>query len=268
MKDRASEVYAVLERPVRVWAIAAIHGETMRLTALHDRLAERLHPGDRLVYLGNYLGYGQDVAGTVEELLAFRRDVLTMPGIEPWDVVYLRGAQEEMWHKLLQLQFAPAPRQALGWMLEHGLGATLAAYGASPEIARQRALEGAVAITRWTNQLRAAMHKRAGHDELMAALRRYAVTDNGRLLFVHAGIDPHRPLSEQGDTFWWGSGYMASMSQPFAGFAKIVRGFDRQGGGRRIGEYDICIDGGCGFGGPLFALCIAPSGAILDWLEA
>ena len=36
-------------------------------------------------------------------------------------VAYLRGAQEEMWAKLLQLQFATDPRQVLGWMLSHGV---------------------------------------------------------------------------------------------------------------------------------------------------
>ena len=38
---------------------------------------------------------------------------------------YLRGSQEEMWHKVLQLQFAADPRGVLAWMLEQGLGTTL-----------------------------------------------------------------------------------------------------------------------------------------------
>ena len=87
--------------------------------------------GDRLVYLGNCLGHGAEVRGAIDELLGFRRQILARPGMFPFDIAYLRGAQEEMWQKLLQLQFAPNPREVLGWMLEHGVGATLSAYGGS-----------------------------------------------------------------------------------------------------------------------------------------
>src|SRR3546814_14736289 len=72
-----------------------------------DLLAARLLPGDRLVYLGNMVGHGTATIATLDELLAFRRDFLCLPGVEPEDIVYLRGAQEEMWRKLLQIQFAP-----------------------------------------------------------------------------------------------------------------------------------------------------------------
>src|ERR1700731_2258303 len=43
-----SSVYAVLRRSRRVWAVASVHGEAERLTALHSRLAERLQYGDRI----------------------------------------------------------------------------------------------------------------------------------------------------------------------------------------------------------------------------
>jgi serine/threonine protein phosphatase 1 len=37
----------------------------------------------------------------------------------------------------------------------------------------------------------------------VSALRRAAYTDDGALLFVHAGVDPDRPLSAQSDSLWW-----------------------------------------------------------------
>src|SRR5690606_37790686 len=109
----------------RIWAVAAIHGEAARLVRLHESLWPRLRAGDRLVYLGNYLGRGPDIPGTVAELLAFRCAVLAKPGGFACDVVFLRGAQEEMWQKLLQLQFASAPREVFSWMLQHGVAETL-----------------------------------------------------------------------------------------------------------------------------------------------
>src|SRR3546814_16714501 len=63
--------------------------------------------------------------------------------------------------------------------------------------------------------LRAAIRSNPGHDDLLTALRRAAFTEGGELLFVHAGIDPHRPLTEQTDTFWWGSGYFGGMVDPY-----------------------------------------------------
>ena len=86
-----------------LWAIAAIHGDVQRLIALHDRLARRIGVLDRVVYLGNYIGVGGAPAATLDELLAFRRWLLARPGSFACDVAYLRGAQEEMWAKLLQV---------------------------------------------------------------------------------------------------------------------------------------------------------------------
>ena len=55
------QVYASLSGANRVWAVGAIRGEAERLAALHDELRGRVETGDRLVYLGNYLGVGADV---------------------------------------------------------------------------------------------------------------------------------------------------------------------------------------------------------------
>ena len=73
-----------------------------KLVALHAVLWERFQAGDRLVYLGNYMGLGPDVIGTIDELISFRTATLCRAGMEPEDIVFLRGAQEEMWRKLLQ----------------------------------------------------------------------------------------------------------------------------------------------------------------------
>src|ERR671925_303181 len=116
MSDR--DKFAVLRKCRRVWAVAAIHGESARLDALHRAIEQRFGVGDRLVYLGNYLGHGSDVRATLDALLAFRRELIARPGMFAADVAYLRGSQEEMWQKLLQLQFAPNPREVFAWMVE------------------------------------------------------------------------------------------------------------------------------------------------------
>jgi serine/threonine protein phosphatase 1 len=251
----------------RVWAVASVHGEAARLSALHDELARRFLPGDRLVYLGNYLGYGPAIRETVDELLRFRCALIASPGMFAFDVAYLRGSQEEMWQKLLQLQFAPNPREVLTWMMRRGVDATLAAYEGDPEQGMIAARDSALTLTRWTSSLRSAMQRAPGHYALMTALRRAAYTADGALLFVNAGVDPDRPLSAQSDALWWGSAGFAAMREPYGGFRAVVAGYDQTHPGLVVGAYRAVVDAGAGFGGPLIAACFEHGGEPVDLIE-
>lgn len=250
----------------RLWAVGAIHGDLTRLKVLHRQFDERLEPRDAIVYLGNYLGRGAAAAETVTELLAFRRHVLAHPPL--WfsdDIVYLRGSQEEMRQKLLQLQFAGDAVAVLDWMLSRGVDATLASYGGDVAEARRNAAAGTMALNGWTRRLREAVRGHPGHDRFMAALMRAAVADD--LLFVNCGVDPHRPFAVQSDAFWWAGRGFNEIQQPYEGFRKIVRGYDPAHGGFADPAHTVTLDGGCGFGGSLIAACLAPDGAVLDRIE-
>ena len=266
--DFTPDLFVDLSRARRVWAVAAVHGAVERLAAVHDLIGERFESGDRLVNLGDLMG-GGDVRATLNEALRFRRSVLAQPPLYlPEDIVYLRGRQEEMWHKLLQIHFAPKPKELLRWMLERGVDATLRSYGADPAQAFSAAEEGMVALTRWTGRLKAAVQAVPGHHAWFTGLRRYAHTGPGGILFVHAGLDPTRSLADQRDAFWWESGTFARAAAGFDGFARIVRGYDPAGGGWVEDGATLTIDGGCGTGGPLYAACLAPDGTLLDRVEA
>jgi serine/threonine protein phosphatase 1 len=252
----------------RIWAVAAIHGEAERLSRLHDRIAARFAEGDRIVYLGNYIGHGNAIKATLDELLDFRRRILARPHGFVCDIVFLRGAQEEIWQKLLQLQFAANPGEVLAWMVRAGVEETVRAYGGELRQGFAASRDGPRAITRWTSALRNAMNAAPGHTKLFAALRHAAVTDDERLLFVHAGIDPSRPLSAQGDAFWWGENDILDLTQPFAGFRRVVRGFDREQRGLIERDFAVSLDAGAGRGGSLLAAALAPDGAVLETLQA
>ena len=270
-------VFATLRRARRIWAVASIHGEAERLASLHDALAQRLNKGDRIVYLGNYLGRGPAVRATLDQLIKFRRWVIAQSGMFAADVVFLRGCQEEMWQKLLQLQFATNPAEVLKWTLDQGVGATLASYGGSADEGLAVSRVGAMAITKWTQKLRQTMNATPGHADLMAALMRAAFTDDGKLLFVSAGVDPSLPLAAQVDSLWWGSaGFMtleAPVSMPYDGYARVVRGFARERVGKTLGatitsgRYTTTVDGGAGFGGKLAAACFDARGQMVDVIE-
>ncbi len=252
----------------RVWAVSAIHGEVQRLAQVHDRIGARFTQGDRLVYLGNYLGHGEDIAATIDELLDFRRRVLGRRNGFACDVAYLRGAQEEMWQKLLQLQFAPNPSEVLAWMVRAGVEATVRAYGGDLRQGFAATRDGPRTITRWTGGLRTAMNAAEGHSKLFATLRHAAFTGENGLLFVHAGVDPRRPLTAQGDAFWWSATDILELPGPYAGFVKVVRGFDRDRRGVVESPFGVSVDAGAGRGGPLQAVCLSTDGAIVDFCEA
>jgi serine/threonine protein phosphatase 1 len=128
--------------------------------------------------------------------------------------------------------------------------------------------EGVLALTRWTASLRAAIEARSGHRHLLSNLKRAAFTDDGALLFVNASIDPEKPLDLQRDVFWWGAKDILDLAAPFAGYTKVVRGFDRRHAGLIEAAHAISIDAGSGFGGPLLAICLTPDGAIVEQIEA
>lgn len=264
-----SSKFTVIRNAARIWAVGAVHGEFERLSRLHEKMMPELRYGDRLVYLGNYLGYGDSIRETVDELLRFRRLFLTIPPyMDGDDVTYLRGSQEEMWHKLLQIQFSVKPAETLEWMLARGVGETILAYGGDLAQGMAFAGDGTIALGGWTSALRDAFNAVPGHSALMSALKRAAYTDDKSCLFVNAGLDVTQPLGAQTDEFWWLNGSFDSVSAPYGGFQRLIRGYDADHGGFNESPMTMTIDGGCGFGGALIAVCLSPSGKIIERMEA
>ncbi|MDH3739352.1 MAG: hypothetical protein OER92_09160 [Alphaproteobacteria bacterium] len=264
---------SVLRHPKRVWAVASVHGEVEKLARIHQGLAQRYLPGDRLVYLGNIVGRGGDAAAAIDQVLSFRRAVIATQGMFAGDVAFLRGAQEEMWQKLLQLQLALNPVEVLTWMLDQGVDATLTAYGGNAADGLAAARSGAAASARWTAHLRDTVQTHRGHTQFLSALRRAAVTapcesDGAVLLFVNSGLDVSRPLAAQKDSYWWPSAGFDQISEPYGEFSRIVRGFDKCAAGLTEGLFTVSVDAGAGRGGELLAACLDDTGAVVDILEA
>lgn len=261
-------LFARLPAGRNTWAVGAVFADRPRLAELQALLAARITPADNLVYLGNILGTGRDVLGTVRELLLFRCQLLAdRCADDAGAIVFVRGSQEHMWLKLLQLHLASNPREVLEWMLAQGVGATLEAYGGHVREARVAANGGALALSRYTSRLRVAMQAHDGHQQVLSALKRAAYTADQSLLFVSAGLDPDLPLAGQDDNFWWNDAGFNRLDSPYAGFARVVRGFD--GCHRGITETPVAVtlDGGCGFGGRLVAGAFDATGALIDRIE-
>lgn len=266
MDDR--QKFAILTATHRIWAVSAIHGEVDQLRHIHAALETRLKRGDKIIYLGNFMGQGSHTCETLDELISFRRFFLARFQNFPRDIVYLRGSQEEMWQKLLQLQFATDPRGVLQWMVDQGVGASLRAYGFDPKDGFREAAAGAMQLTRWTNKVRRAMQERPGHYQILGELKRAAYPNNGTTLFVNSGINPSRPLETQKDSFWWANKGFMRLRENFGPFTRLFRGYDPNHEGVAYTKHSVTLDGGCGFDGKLVAACVALDGQVIELLES
>ena len=254
--------YSIKKNARRIWAIGSIHGELEDLRIVHKKLISKFRRGDKLVYLGNYFGDTKHNKETLDELLMARRKIMSLPEVfMPEDFFYLRGAREEMFFKLLQLHFAPNPALVMEWLLDHGIGSSLAAYGETESAARTIVRHGTVALTKWTTSIKRQIQNCPGHIDLTNSLKRACVTEDGALLFVHASVDTTRPLTMQKDQFWWDNGNFNEIKNKFSDFSKVIRGYDHSNSGIVLNkDYIASIDGGCGRSGKLHAVCFTPDG--------
>jgi serine/threonine protein phosphatase 1 len=259
-----SAVLAPIKSAERIWVVGAINGDYSALCAVHRKLAERIAPGDRLIYLGNYWGdgTGQDVIATINELLLFRRFFIAKDGVDIADIAFLRGAAEEMLSKLQQIQFAPNPGEVFDWMLTRGIAGTIRAYGFDPAHVQSIMRQGAHAIAQWTSQFSDSLRRHPGHGALMSDLKHAAYSNDGLLIFVHAGLDGSRPLTGQTDTFWWGGSMFEAITERYYDCARIIRGASITQTGLQEREFTVSVDGGAGRGGVLIALALDGQGKI------
>jgi serine/threonine protein phosphatase 1 len=199
-----------------VFAIGDVHGSLRKLRSLIAR-CERYADGRPMtfIFLGDYIDRGPESAGVVD-------CVLDLQSRMPERVIALKGNHEAM---VLGVLYGTIPAD---YWLAQGGAETLHSYGAS----------------------------NAGElpDQHIDWLRSLLLShDDGRRFFVHAGIDPEKPLDAQRDTdlFW--------IREPFLS--------DRRDHGRLIvhGHTPLMtrkpdlranrlnIDTGAVFGGPLTA---------------
>ena len=148
--------------------------------------------------------------------------------LKPESIVFLRGAQEEMFSKLLQLQLAPNPIEILQWMFDHGVGKTINSYGFSEDEIKNIVSTGTINISKWTTNLNRAVQNKPGHKQYFLNLKHAAYSHTKKILFVNRGVDITRPLSAQNDCFWWGFQNFSTINEPYKTFLRIVRGYESE----------------------------------------
>ncbi len=199
-----------------IYAIGDIHGMLGKLQKLIARCEE--HAAGRpmtLAFVGDYIDRGPEAAGVVRCLIDLRDKM-------PDRVIALMGN-----HEMMVLAVIDEVMPERSWLLQGG-AATLQSYGVS------RARELPPEHLDWLNSLQLAY-------------------DDGRRLFVHAGINPDKPLDAQTelDLLW--------IREPFLSDGRdhgrlIVHGHTPvMTGAADLRSNRLNLDTGAVFGGPLTA---------------
>ena len=252
----------------RVWAIGSIHGNINGIKNMHSHIQKNFHKDDKVVYLGNVIGVGEDSSKVLSEILEFRLKLMADFELNPDDIIYLRGAQEEMWSKLLELHTSPNPNEVLIWMFEHGVNKTLLSYDINPNEIIDISNSGTILISKWIAKLKSKINSFNGHNEYYSNLLHAAFSNSKKILFVNRGVDLSRPLSAQNDCFWWGYQGLSKVNKPYYSFIRIVRGYDPKKIGPKNDTLVCSLYKGSGFGESIVGGLFSSEGKIIDLFEA
>ena len=220
--------FVELKKTNKIWAIGSVHSNLSSFTSIKKFILNNFEKSDKLIFLGNIIGLGNDSKETLNSVIDLRFKLMSKFTLKPDSVVFLRGAQEEMFSKLLQLHLAPNPSEIVEWMFDHGVNETIKSYGYSEDEIRNIASSGTITISKLTSNLVKVVQKNLGHMEYFSNLKHAAYSRTKKILFVNRGVDITRPLSAQNDCFWWGFQNFSSMQKPYNTFLRIVRGYESE----------------------------------------
>ena len=175
----------------RIYAIGDIHGRldlTLKaLDEIHRHNDSRV--GSEVIFLGDYIDRGPDSAGVVEAITTDER-------LKEFRTTFLKGN-----HEATLLDFLEDAGVGPSWSQFGGQDA-LISYGVQPPLSKTD-------IDAW-EECRQAFRDALPieHKAFYAGLSLSA--ERGDYLFVHAGVDPNKPLSKQteADYLWSREAFM------------------------------------------------------------
>ena len=209
----------------KIWAIGSIHSNIDSFNGIKDFILNNFEENDKLIFLGNIIGLGESSKESITSVVDLRFKLMSKFRLKPDSIIFLRGAQEEMFSKILQLQIAPNPTEIINWMFDHGVDKTLNSYGFTNNEVIDIASSGTVTISKWTSKLNKLILQNEGHKDYFLCLKHAAFSASKKILFVNRGVDITRPLSAQNDCFWWGYQNFSKINKPYNSFLRIVRGY-------------------------------------------
>jgi serine/threonine protein phosphatase 1 len=150
----------------KTFVIADLHGRHDLLVSAIERIEQSSHTGGTIVFTGDYVDRGPASKQVIESLMAGPSDPAR------WRWICLQGNHEE-----IMMAACYAPGLAGSWWIPNGGGATLLSYG---------------------HEVGADLDVRVVPFHHLSWMANLPITYNdGKRLFVHAGIEPGVPLDKQ-----------------------------------------------------------------------
>jgi len=221
----------MIVKPDVTYAVGDVHGCSQKLNLLLDRCIQDCGGRTKhIVFLGDYIDRGPDSRGVVQTLIEAQR-------CYPNQLICLRGN-----HEAIMLDAARTGDHRL-WF-NNGGRQTLTSYG-----------------------VRSAADLPAHHLQWIASLPLFH--DDNRRFFVHAGVDPARPLASQReeDLLWIREPFLSN-EQEYGRL--IVHGHTPVPTQKPdLRKWRLNLDTGAAYGGPLTAAAFTdeqtgPSGFLND----
>jgi serine/threonine protein phosphatase 1 len=200
LSSKSRKRLARVPQDVRVYAVGDVHGRADLLAQLLAQIDADLeaHPAPRAmhVFLGDYIDRGPDSRGVLDLLIARG---------QRHEAIFLKGN-----HEVLVEEFLRNPESLATWRHVGGIE-TLLSYGIRPSF-NLDAGEHAMLAQRFADALPPA------HRQFLGSLKRSFSC--GDFFFVHAGVRPGVPLSQQtdDDLFWIRDEFLHSDEK----FGKII----------------------------------------------
>ena len=185
--DKVSN-FIELKNSNKIWAIGSIHSNLKSFSAIKKYILNNFKNSDKLIFLGNVIGLGDFSKETLSSVIDLRFKLMSKFKLKPDSIVFLRGAQEEMFSKLLQLQLAPNPIEILEWMFDHGVNKTIKSYGFSENEIKSLASSGTINISKWTSSLNKSIQDNPGHTEYFLNLKHAAYSHTKKYYLLIGGL--------------------------------------------------------------------------------
>ena len=236
---------------MNIYAIGDIHGCLNELTSLHKKILTNDKfkvKEDLLIYLGDYIDRGLKSKQVIDQIIKIKNEKIK--------TIHLMGNHEEF---MVNFLFNKS-NNIKNW-LKFGVDQTFKSYGIEIVEFIKNGFEDTI-----IDKLRDILLEKMGseHIDFFMSLKTSYSTE--KYLFVHAGIDPRKKLTEQTKEDYLWSRSDIFFDKDFKAEKIIVHGHTPE---ENIVNYPfrINIDTGCFFSGKLSCVCLNDKNNQREFIE-
>ena len=95
--------FAEFEFCNNIWAIGSIHSNLHSFEKIKNHILKNFSKNDKIIFLGNIIGVGEFAKETLSSVIDMRLKIMSKFLLNSKDIIFLRGAQEEMFLKVITI---------------------------------------------------------------------------------------------------------------------------------------------------------------------